>query len=617
MLQAVHLSLRSGARYLADSESCDPHGDGIPRRWNVARLVGDVQFRRSTSTPLWGGSADNTIGTIDIANGDGALDDLATDDVLDATVSLYRVRSDQGIEAGTLLATASVARIEPLGRTGLRITTRDMATLLDVPIQRTLYPDTAPESLQGQPRPLCVGSPLSVPAVLSDDVDYFYDVHDSDDFSLIRVREGGLVMTPTTDYVPATYGFELLDIPQALIVADVTAGATTTTEIIGAALGDFATDLTGWSVTTSGGGSVTWNAGAVDMAAPAAGTAQLVVASAVLELGRYDWSVVVSDLDGELQVIAAGEVVATITADGSHDGDFVATADGSFGFRLSGVATIDERPAAGEATIDAVRLDRIASAGTAAAAIQTIVGRAGLAPELLDLSSMIALRDNRPWPISLWEATGRTAREALADICTSILGGAWTTAAGAIAVTYLRNPAALTPTLTIQRWRITTEIDIQRDEAPGLTDVVRGARNWQPYTSDQILDAVDLDVRVALTSEYRISRRATGGVSEELGPRDGADGGLGTLLDDAADVQECADIIGDLYPPAGRPRFLVFRAVLTDAEISSLRPLQTVVSVDVDRYGINDTPWLFVGFDGSGRSRECALRLWSNTEYGT
>jgi hypothetical protein len=621
MLQVVHLSMRSGTRYLSDSEYGDPDGDGVPRRWYVARILGDVQFRRSTSTPLWGGSADNNISTIDLANGDGMLDGLATDDVLDATVSLYRVRSDQGIEAGTLLATASVARIEPLGRTGLRITTRDMATLLDVPIQRTLYPDTAPESLRGQPRPLCVGSPLSVPAVLSDDVDYIYDVHDSDDFALTRVREGGVVMeppdAPIPDYSDTTYGFQLEDIPQALIVADVTAGATTTTEVIGAALGDFATDLAGWSVTTSGSGSVTWNAGSVDMAAPGGGTAQLVVESAVLELGRYDWSVAVSGLEGELQVIAADEVVATITADGTHDGDFVATADGSFGFRITGVATIDDRPAAGEATIDTVRLDRIASAGTAAAAIQTIVGRAGLAPELLDLSSMIALRDNRPWPISLWEATGRTAREALTDICTSILGGAWTTAAGAIAVTYLRNPAALTPTLTIQRWRITTEIDIQRDEAPGLTDVVRGAKNWQPYTSDQILDAVDVEDRGALTAEYRISRRATGGVSSELGPRDGADGGLGTLLDDAADVQECADTIGDLYPPAGRPRFLVFRAVLTDAEIASLRPLQTVVSVQVDRYGISETPWLFVGLDGSGRSRECALRVWANTEYGT
>lgn len=616
-LQIVHLSIGSGTRYFSDSEYGDPDGDGIPRRWYTARIVGDVQFRRATSTPFWGSGSDNAIGTIDLANADGALDNLAIDDVDGAIVSLYRVRSDHGIESAVLLATAAVARIEPLGRTVLRITTRDMATLLDVPIHRALYPDTAPEALRGQPRPLCIGSPLSVPAVLSDAVDYIYDVHDSDDFTLLRVREGGVVMTPTTDYVQATYGFELLDIPQSLIVADVTAGATTTTEVIGAALGDFDTDLTGWTVSTSGGGSVTWNAGEVDFATPAGGTASMVVASAVVELGRYDWSVVVSGLTGSLQVVAAGAVVAVITADGSYEGDFVATADGSFGFEFVGESEISDRPEPMAATIDTVRLDRIASAGNAAAALQTIVGRAGLAPDTLDFGSLIRLRNNRPWPMSLWEQSGRTAREALDDICRSVLGGSWTTATGRIAVSYLQNPAALTPTLTIQRWRITTEIDIQRDEAPGLTDVVRGARNWQPYTEDQLLDAVSVDDRGALTADYRISRRATGGVSAELGPRDGAERGLETLLDDAADVQECADIIGQLYPPTGRPRFLAFRAVLTDAEIASLSPLQTVVSVDVDRYGISDTPWLLVSVDGSGRSRECALRLWANTEYGT
>lgn len=557
-VQVVHVRFRSGSTYYF---STSHYSDG-GRRFYQSRLLDWVSYERAVGCVLWDRQGRSAVGAIELANADGALSALIDADADGALAQGFEGFDDQTIEQMAIVYTGLVISIDAEDRRVVRIVQRDPLAALDVPLQTALYAsgDAVDDSLIGTPKPVSIGAPLSVPLTLRDFGDQIYDVHDRRDDLVpagMLVRDGGAEVTWSLAAAPYA-GVELAARAVGVLVADVATGAGTETEIIDAALGDFAADLTGWTIDADGG-SVTWES---------PGQARIVGTSAqqpglsagTVNAGEpYSWSLTVVDLaEGALELLAGGERVALLTTEGAHEGDFVAGSDGSMTIRAAaGTGGIGDtpRPSATDAAIDGVRLTRVVFGGTAADALQVVAQRAGLEPGQLSIGSLISLRAARPWQIAYYAGQPVQAREVVREILDSVLGWAYALPDGRIAVGVLQPPDTGTVRGTILRTQWLSGPVVERDRAPGLSKTVAGRRNWRPYSESELVDDPAIDsIRAALTAEHR-TRRTAGAVSAELGPRE--TGELTTLLSDADDVQALADLLPDLYPPTARPRFVV------------------------------------------------------------
>lgn len=555
-VQLVHLTIGGATHYYSTGAYSD-----AGRRFYSARLLDWVSWERIVGCRLWDRQGRSAVGAISLANADGGLSDLIDADADGALVQVYECLDTDPIESATIVATGRVVSIDAEDRRTVRIVLQDPMAALDVPLQPTLYAsgDAVDDSLIGTPKPVSIGAPLSVPLTLRDFGDQIYDVHDRRDDLVpagMLVRDGGAEVTWSLAAAPYA-GVELAARAVGVLVADVATGAGTETAVIDTPLGDFVSDLTGWTV-DGDGGSVTWES---------PGQARIVgtdaqqpgLSAGTANAGEpYSWSLTVVDLaEGALEVLAGGERVALLETAGAHSGDFIAGADGAFEIRAaSGAGGIGDtpRPSATDAAIDGVRLTRVVYGGTAADALQVVAQRAGLEPGQLSIGSLIALRTARPWQVAYYAGQPVQAREFVREIIDSVLGWAYALPDGRIAVGVLQPPDTGTVVGTILRTQWLSGPTVERDRAPGLVKTVAGRRNWRPYSASELVDDPGIDsIRAALTAEYR-TRKTSGAVSAELGPRE--TGEMPTLLSDADDVQALADLLPDLYPPTARPRFV-------------------------------------------------------------
>lgn len=196
------------------------------------RVVGDVTWTRSVSCILWDTApADNGIGVIELANDDGALDDLVTGDQSGGVVTVSLVASGAPISSERLVATVDVARIEARGERTVRVVTESVLARLATPFGVAYASDDAyppPPALVGKPRPWALGRPLSCPVPLIDPVDQQFDVHENGDWSVARVLDSGIELTSGSGYevssTPGVFGIELQAMPVGRVVADVDVG---------------------------------------------------------------------------------------------------------------------------------------------------------------------------------------------------------------------------------------------------------------------------------------------------------------------------------------------------------------------------------------------------------
>lgn len=555
-VQLVHLTIGGTTYYFSTGAYSD-----AGRRFYSSRLLDWVSWERAVGCRLWDRSSRSGVGAIELANADGSLSDLLDADADGALVQVYECLDTDPIESAVKVAAGRVVSIDAEDRRVVRIVLQDPLAALDVPLQTTLYAsgDAVDDSLIGTPKPVSIGAPLSVPLTLRDFGDQIYDVHDRRADLIpagMLVRDGGAEVLWSLAAAPYA-GVQLDARAVGVLVADVATGAGTETEVIGASLGDFATDLTGWTIDADGG-SVTWES---------PGQARIVgtdaqqpgLSAGTVNAGEpYSWQVQVVDLtEGALELLAGGELVALLDTEGTHEGDFVAGADGPLTIRAAaGTGGIGEtpRPAATDAAIDSVRLTRVVYGGTAADALQVVAQRAGLEPGQLSISSLVALRAARPWQIAYYAGQPVQARDVVREILDTVLGWAYSLPDGRIAVGLLQPPDTGTIRGRILRTQWQSGPVVERDRAPGVVKTVAGRRNWRPYSPSELVDDPAIDsIRAALTAEYR-TRKTAGAVSAELGARE--TGEIDTLLSDAADVQELADLLPDLYPPTAKPRFV-------------------------------------------------------------
>jgi hypothetical protein len=576
-VQLVHLHV-AGTTYYFSTGAYSDQG----RRFYDARITAWVTWERSVGCRLWSRGSRSGVGAVELANPDGGFDALLQADARGGLIQVYECLDTQPIEQATLVATAEVASVDRVDSRGLRIVTRDPLAVLDVPIQRDLYvdADSVDESLIGTPKPLAFGAPLSCEPVPRSYADQIYDCHDNRD----QLIEAGMLVRDNAGSV----GFDLAASPYAgvqldaraigAVVVDVVTGGGSAAEIIGPALGNFDSSLTGWTV-DGDGGSVTWQSpGRVRFLGSAAQRPSLSIGSAIEAGISYSWQVeVVSLEEGALEVRAGGQRVELLDSVKTWSGDFVAGSDGSFEIiRAAGEGGIADtpRPAPIDALIDNVRLSSLVYGATSSEVIQQIWQRSASDPTGLSIQALVQLSVLRPWQIAYYARSPVQAREVLQQALDSVLGWAYALPDGRIAVGVLQPPDTGTVALVIDESIILGEVSVERDEAPGLSVTVAGRRNWRPYSASELIDDPAIDgIRAALQAEYRTKRKVEDPISTELGPRESSE--LTTLLSDPADIEALAELLAELYPASARPRFFT-ADVASTAAVRALVPGQRV-----------------------------------------
>lgn len=643
----VLLTIGETTHYFSDIE----YGDN-GTNWHDARIVGDIAYSRSGNCMLWG-QRRNTgagLGNIELLNTDGALDTLCTEQQFDASVSVYVVDQDQTMSAAVQIAAAPVLRIEAQGEQTVRIVTGSVVDLLDRPLQPSLYETgDGVAMLIGRPRPVAIGKPLSCPIVLVNDVDYTYDVHDSNFFGIVTVRDSGFPLNvgtlPSEGYKiadPPIHGIELLQQPVGRIVADIDAASAVGVPIIAAAEGDFATDLTDWTVTTlatgAGTASATWVSGAAELIAdkltdgPFDGVAAYAKLQfpATLVLGqRYDWSL---SVDATMSGTAGYALVQVFfEPDSGAPGKFVTlyltyatgatTPSGTFTAPADGKLSITCGAAYGAACtalIDAVRLDGVTSGGHVADIVEQLFARAGLGVDLFSADALADLEAARPWAASYWADGAERIANVVQSALDSVYGWSYVDASGDIAVGYLVPPEFGFAVIEITESELAGEIEIEPDLAPGLSSTVAGARNWYKYGEGELADALADADRALLTADYRVRKTSTYAVGIELGPRDGLEvselskSGIPTLLDDEADIQAAADYLAMLYPASTPRRFYKIPCFLNVTQAATLAPGDKV-RLTYDRFGCDAGRALrVVSIEGRAGDDLVILRCWGS-----
>jgi hypothetical protein len=583
-VQLVHITLRNGTRYhLSTGKYTD-----ADRRWYSARLTSWVTWERTVGCRLWSRGSRSGVGVVEIANPDGVLNALLTADTRGAIVQVYECLDNVPIEDASIVATAELLSADRFDGRLIRLVTKDPLGVFDVPLQTALYVsgDSVDDSLIGTPKPISLGAPLSVPPVPRSYADQIYDCHDLRDELIsgsMLVRDNGADVAFTLAAVPYT-GVELTARAIGQVVVDVVTGIGTATDIIDAALGDFASDIPGGWTVDADGGTLAWESpGRARYVGTASQRPSLSLAAAVDAGIAYSWQVQVVDLTvGTLEVRAGGALIEVLDSVKTWSGDFIAAADGDFEIvAAAGSGGIGEtpRPEAINAAIDVVRLASLVYGATSARVIQQIAYRIGLDPALISIQSLVSLLVTRPWEVAYYAAAPVQAREVLQQVLDSVLGAAYALPDGRIAIGVLQPPNTGTIALVVSDSIGISEVQTERDDAPGVSVTVAGLRNWRPYQASELVDDPALDsVRAALQADYRTKRRTATAISTELGSRE--TGEIDTLLSDAADVQTLANLIAELYPETARPRFFT-REVASTPAVRALVPFQRV-QFDVD-----------------------------------
>lgn len=630
--------------YLSDGMYVSRSTDSIGSIVFNTRLVGDIAFKRSARNRLMGEQrATSGIGSIRAVNNDGALDALCyAEAVKGRRVRIYTGHQGQSFDDFSLDATTRVDRIVPRGDSEIEIVTTSLLAKLEAPFNPTLYEsgDGVSESVINRPRPVAIGHPKSCPIPLVDAIDYEYDCHDDADWrDVTMVRDAGYPLTEGTGYrraIPASrYGIEKLALPTGRVVADVRGAAAKGSVIIGRAPfgpspGDFKNGLADWSVSITGDGACTAESGGCRISGGAAGTAKIFINSTLEEAGTYRWTIAsATRTSGDLVILSGADVVATLTASGAASGYFTADADEAFG--------IAKGSAAASWLIDNVTLYRLVQYSTLAECVRYVINRGPLTLDDIDDESLDALSAACPWPMSMWIDSAARCIDVLQALVDSVCGWVFEGRDGKLHFGRAMRPVDGTPTFAIKADMIVqgSAVNVRPDEAPGLSRVVCGARNWYRYGDDEVADGVSDADRALITADYRVRSRSVVAVNDEVDSRTtyrqigsvsltsssgvgqarpASDIGMDTLLDDAESCVALADDVAELYPDGERQRFFEIEVFLSANDIAQLNP-GAIGTFTFPRYGLDAGPQLLLlDIDGTIGSRRAKLTLWGAPE---
>jgi hypothetical protein len=619
----------------ADGTSYDP------------RITGQITYRRASTSVLWSRRpAQSGLGEIEIVNVDGALDVLLAIPMRNARVSVYWLDSSADAPGtATQIAGGFVDRVESAGEQTLKIITTDILDRLAKPITEATY--TAGISpIIGRPKPVAIGRPLSVPLLLVDDIDYYYDAHDTaGELAVLNVRDAGIALGEGSRWQEAPsprVGIELLQLPVGTIVADLAGDATSTIvwavdetegDVAAATWSGSPSAPPGWTVATLDGGALSKITTPVTGAWLRIGStsggpdwARLTSVDTMTAGERYTIRVVVDAhaFVGPLRVLETGSpsrLITTITEPGTHVVSWVA--DGG-SLRLE----VESQPAqplpaavvtlatAYRRQIDALVPHRWD------AALLTLCARAGIETADIDTAGLDAAADAWPRGVSFWSAQAPSCRSVADQVADSVLALLHSDHRGRLAARLLEPPAIdATPALEIDDIDVIGEISYAQDRAGNVPRAISAGRNWHVYSADDIADGVSDEERALLTAEYRFRARV-GALGPEIDAlwrvdtRAGreadreTDVGLPTLLDTAADAEALADRVAALWPVGHVARWIECEVYAPRSALQALRP-GSIVRVTSERWSLSQQLTVLVEISGSAGDSAAQLLLWT------
>lgn len=609
------------------------------------RIIGQVNYRRAANCVLWSRRPPQSgLGEIELLNLDGALDELLLIPVRDGRVSVYWLEhAGEAPSATTQIAGGFIDRIESAGESTIKIITSDVLEKLTRPLTELFYSSGLPQ-ITGRPKPVAFGRPLSVPVVLVDDVDYYYDAHDTaGELAVAMVRDSGYPLSHLSGWqiAPSPHvGIELLRQPVGTVVADLSVPASASTDwLIDATEGDFAGASwsgsppapPGWTSSISGGGLVSHitspvAGGWLRIDGTSGGTDRArITSSEVMPAGqRYEVRVIVDAhaFVPPLRVIETGSpdrVMMTITSPGDHGISWVANG-GSV--RLEVLYEGGDKPSAVVTLVTAHR--RIITASGPQRwdwALRALCARAGIAASDIDTAGLEAEGDSWPRTVSFWSAQSPPVRTIADQIADSVLALLHSDYRGRFAARLLVPPPdTATPEVVIDDIDVFGEIGLAHDRAGNVPKAVSAGRNWHVYRQDDIADGVPDEERAMLSEDFRYRARV-GLVGPEIEPRWSvetraqrelerqSDVGLPTLLDTKADAEALAERIKAIWPAGYVARWIECEIYAPREALQSLRP-GSIVSVSSARWGLDEQRCIVVEVSGSAGENSAKLLLW-------
>lgn len=608
------------------------------------RLIGDVRWLRASSSAIWSRQpAGSTDVAIELANADGGLDWLLSIPVRDAVL---RVQWFDEAEPTPLMTISTLypTRIEAPDESRVVVICTDILGRLSVPLTQAKYGSENPEPLQDRPYPVALGYPLSVPLVLVDDVDYYYDAHDVDDAVPVeRVRDAGAVLTPIAQWIDRPKGIELLQLPVATVVADLRAGAFVE-------LTEFDTDCAawaadpgstvvpdGWNYSTQGGGDVgpitIPDAGLyLRIGSIGVGTDSAEVTAAdSFDPGELVFEIVVSEsLFSAALTVHWGAASHTISEPGTHRFQLSNTGYNDPTLRVT-EAVSTTFPGAIITRIKITRRELTGGQGRIDAVARVAFERA--------LPASLYMFDDTAWEaaaaaasdpdVGYWSASAPDVRAVITQLCDSALLLPFGDAAGNLSVRALDAPGARTPSITIDDWQIAGEVRLSPDRLENVPTAVVGGRNWHVYGDDELADALEPADCALLTTEHRFTAPiAAMGAEVKRGARSlkrldsdesirdpAARSAVGypTLLGSQASCAALAARIAALIPPGRVARWIEFEAFVARGVLAQAAP-GDVVSLTCARWGLVDQRCILVEVAGEAGSLRASWLLWTTLE---
>lgn len=217
------------ARYFATHGFTSRTTDAIPDQYFDSRIAEDIEYLREVSVVFWGQTGSrSTLGAIQLIASDGGIDDLRTAPIRDRTIEIYGGEPGDSFDNWTLLASAVSDRLECPSLDRFVLVPADRSAVLDRPIQSAVYSGANNSAIDGQTKPVLVGTCYSIPALLVHKTNLDYDIHDEAPSNNIRVRFNGVERTETTEWQDQGNGFRALISPESFrVTCDSTGEAVT------------------------------------------------------------------------------------------------------------------------------------------------------------------------------------------------------------------------------------------------------------------------------------------------------------------------------------------------------------------------------------------------------
>ena len=495
-----------------------------------ARLMQDLSFSRSIGLAFFNTAprGQQNFGTIDVVNADGNFDSLVGSSLRDKAVTVKRGETGDAYSTFTTVATLVVDRVEFDGEKIVRFYVKDISAKLDRPLQQNTYPTTHPvAALRGRPRPLTVGRCYQVPALQTNATgNGQFDVHEDDDWiGLEQVLDQGATLIEGTAYerstVTGVYGFERLTAIAGKQVATVLGEYTITTTHIDEGF----TALTNWTETNGGAGGrdASISSNQLSMVNTAGGADLHLDFNTSISATRDKYFVYQVDCtswtSGYCQIrpsSIAATIEKTIDAAGHYSG--VIRAASSFTFRITA-------PNGSNCSLllDNLKLYEVTPVEQLSDVVTYLtVTKGPLVSGDLNSSAISTLQTDTGYRYGFHAPEPVSIASMLDQVCTSIGGAWWINRSGKLTLGRLTAPTG-TAVLTFDQSSIKDGMQVQFDQAEGLSNRILAKRNWAPYAESEIvaslnyvqLNASDKDADVTLSNgNYNYSAANVGSVRD-------------------------------------------------------------------------------------------------------